>query len=106
MKILVISTALILAMPTTNNAYPSFGSAADRNVGGTNPKMCQSIPVARPAGKATRERLQAMQQCNTKAKQFTKEFNTEVCSPSITEPTGAVTRERLQARQRCHTGIR
>lgn len=58
MKTFVIgTTAFILAIA-------SFGSAAYGNVDGSNTKVCQSVPIARPAGGATRERLQAIKRCN------------------------------------------
>ena len=57
MKTLIIGTTFILAIG-------SFGAAAYGNMNGVSTEICQSISSARPAGGATRERLQAMQHCN------------------------------------------
>lgn len=110
MKALVISTAFILMMPTVSFANASFSSAADGNVDGSNTKVCQSIPTARPTGGATRARLQVLQLCNTgvRVQQFTKKFNTGGACQSIppARPTVGATRERLEALQRCNRGVR
>lgn len=90
MKIIVISTtAFILAIA-------SFGSTAHADVNGFRTKVCQSIPLARPSGGATRERLQAIQRCNKGVRKFNKNSNTKVhqfIPPA--EPTGGATRERI-----------
>jgi hypothetical protein len=58
MKTLFISTTLILTLA-------SFGSAAYANVDKSHTtETCSSIPIARPTGGATRERLQAIKRCN------------------------------------------
>lgn len=101
MKALVISTVLILMIPTVSFANPSLGSTAYENVSKSNKKLCQSIPTAKPTGGATRQRLQALQHCNKKVQQFSRESNTgEAYQSPIAEPSGGATRQRLQGRQR------
>lgn len=101
MKALVISTVLILMIPTVSFANPSLGSAAYENVSKTNKKLCQSIPAVKPSGGATRQRLQALQHCNKKVQQFSRESITgEAYQSLIAEPSGGATRQRLEGRQR------
>lgn len=58
MKTLFISTTIILTLA-------SFGSAVYANVNNSSKtEVCQSIPIAEPSGGATRQRLQALEQCN------------------------------------------
>ena len=58
MKTLFISTTFILT-------FASFGSAVYANVNNSSKtEVCQSIPIAKPSGGATRQRLQAIKQCN------------------------------------------
>lgn len=100
MKALAISTAFILAAG-------SFGSAAYANVNRANAKVCQSILPARPSGGATRQRLQAMQQCNPEVRQLPVKSNTAICQfVPLAEPTAGATRQRLQAIQRCNLQVR
>lgn len=70
-------------------------------------KFCQSIPPARPSGGATRQRLQAMQQCNPRIRQLAVKSTTGMCQfVALAEPTGGATRQRLQAMQRCNSRVR
>ena len=58
MKTLFISTTFVLTLA-------SFGSATYANINNSGTtEVCQSIPIAEPSGGATRQRLQAIKQCN------------------------------------------
>lgn len=101
MKALAIGTAFILIMPMASFASASLSSAPYRGkVDGANTKLCQSTPIAEPSGGATRQRLQALQHCNTKIQQFSRESNKEVYQAPTAEPSGRATRQRFPGRQR------
>lgn len=58
MKRFIIGTAFTLAIA-------SFGAAAyANNVNSSNTQGCRSVPIARPSGGATRERIAALENCN------------------------------------------
>ena len=109
MKKLFISTAFVLAIPAVSFANASFSSAAYANADNSNKKeACQLTPTVEPSGGATRERLQAMQKCDTGVagvQQFTQTSNTGSCKfVPIARPSGGASRQRLQAMQKCNSG--
>lgn len=97
MKKLIIGTTFVVI------GIASFNFPAYSNVSTSKSVNCSSIPIKRPTGGATRERLQMMQQCFTEVKQLTRDSNLGSCP--IAEPTGGATRARLQNRQQCNTQI-
>jgi hypothetical protein len=108
MKILVIRTASILAIPLGIALLHLSFSAAYANADTSKTGACENIPPARPTGGASLARLQALQECYKGLPQGTvqQSSKTEACANiSPAQPTGGATSARLQALQRCYKEI-